>query len=31
MQEYEWIADPDVDRLFPETVQALDEADGELV
>lgn len=31
MQEHERIADPDVDRLFPETVQAFDEADGEFV
>ena len=31
MQEHERITDPDVDRLFSETVQALDEADGELV
>lgn len=31
MQEHERIADADVDRLFPETVQAFDEADGELV
>ena len=31
MQEHERITDPDVDRLFSETVQALDEADGELI
>lgn len=31
VQEHEGVADADVDRLLSEAVQALDEADGELV